>query len=73
METQKRSFFIYFLSLSKDRIVSADKMMNGAKGPVWHKNQKDQGIILKGLRGVDKSDPTKFKLECLIYLHVSEV
>lgn len=25
-----------------------------AKGPVWHKKQKQQGIIPKGLRGVDK-------------------
>jgi hypothetical protein len=29
-------------------------MMNKAKGPVWHKKQKDLGIIPKGLRGVDK-------------------
>lgn len=29
-------------------------MMNRAKGPVWHKKQKDQGIIPKGLRGLDK-------------------
>lgn len=25
-----------------------------AKGPVWHRKQKEQGIIPKGLRGVDK-------------------
>ena len=29
-------------------------MMNRAKGPVWHKKQKEQGIIPKGLRGLDK-------------------
>jgi len=29
-------------------------MMNEAKGPVWHKKQKDQGIIPKKLRGLDK-------------------
>ena len=29
-------------------------MMNQAKGPVWHKKQKDKGIIPKGLRGMDK-------------------
>jgi len=29
-------------------------MMNQAKGPIWHKKQKDKGIIPKGLRGVDK-------------------
>ena len=29
-------------------------MMVRAKGPVWHKKHKDQGIIPKGLRGLDK-------------------
>ena len=29
-------------------------MMNHARGPVWHKKQKDKGIIPNGLRGVDK-------------------
>jgi len=29
-------------------------MMNEAKGPVWHKKQKDQGIVPKNLRGLDK-------------------
>ncbi len=29
-------------------------MMNKAKGPVWHKKQKEKGIIPKGLRGVDR-------------------
>jgi len=28
--------------------------MNKAKGPVWHKKQKEKGIIPKGLRGIDK-------------------
>lgn len=29
-------------------------MMIKAKGPVWHKKQKEQGIIPKGLTGIDK-------------------
>ena len=29
-------------------------MMNEAKGPVWHKKQKEQGIVPKKLRGLDK-------------------
>lgn len=29
-------------------------MMVRAKGPVWHQKQKKQGIIPKGLRGLDK-------------------
>ena len=28
--------------------------MNRAKGPQWHKKQKDKGIIPKNLRGIDK-------------------
>lgn len=28
--------------------------MNRAKGPIWHKKQKDKGIIPDGLRGLDK-------------------
>jgi len=40
--------------LSDDNVISADKMMNKAKGPVWHKKQKEQGIIPEGLRGIDK-------------------
>ena len=29
-------------------------MMNRAKGPKWHKKQKDKGIIPKNLHGIDK-------------------
>ena len=28
--------------------------MTKAKGPVWHKKQKEKGIIPKGLRGIDR-------------------
>jgi hypothetical protein len=35
-------------------VISADKMMNRAKGPVWHKKQKDKGIVPKKLRALDK-------------------
>jgi hypothetical protein len=34
-------------------VVSADKMMIQARGPVWHRKQQKQGIIPKGLRGLD--------------------
>jgi hypothetical protein len=34
-------------------VVSADKMMVHARGPVWHRKQQVQGIIPKGLRGLD--------------------
>jgi hypothetical protein len=45
-------------------------MMVRAKGPVWHKKQKQQGIIPKGLRGLDK-DATwgKSKAKGWIYGH----
>lgn len=54
MESQQRLFFRYFLNLSGHRVISADKMMNRSKGPVWHKKWKEKGIIPKRLRGVDK-------------------
>lgn len=47
-------FFRYFLNLSGIRVISADKMMNKAAGPVWHHKWKEKGIIPKGLRGIDK-------------------
>lgn len=34
-------------------MISADKMMVRAAGPVWHRKQQKQGIIPKGLRGLD--------------------
>jgi len=34
--------------------VSADKMMVKARGPVWHKKQKAQGIVPNGLHGLDR-------------------
>lgn len=44
----------YFLNLTNDRAISADKMMNKAKGPIWPKKQKDNGIVPKKLRPLDK-------------------
>ena len=35
-------------------MVSGDKMMNKALGPVWHTKQKAQGILPERLRGVDQ-------------------
>ena len=53
-------------------MISADKMMNRAKGPLWHKKQKEQGIIPKNLRGIDK-DATwaKSKADGWVYGHGS--
>ena len=35
-------------------MVSADKMMNRALGPVWHPQQKKQGVLPARLHGVDQ-------------------
>jgi hypothetical protein len=40
--------------LDSDKVVSGDKMMITAKGPVWHKKYKEKGIIPNGLRGLDQ-------------------
>jgi hypothetical protein len=34
-------------------VVSTDKMMMRARGPVWHRKQQQQGIIPTGLTGLD--------------------
>ena len=54
MENLQDLFFKYFLNLTSIREVSSDKMMIKSLGPVWHKKQKEQNIIPKGLRGVDR-------------------
>jgi hypothetical protein len=40
--------------LTGDKVISADKMINKKRVPVWHKKRKPQGIIPKGLRGIDR-------------------
>ena len=47
-------FFKYFLEVTSINVVSADKMMVKARGPVWHQKQKKRNIMPKGLRGVDR-------------------
>ena len=47
------TFIKYFHQTTCDNVVSADKMMVHARGPVWHRKQQVQGIIPKGLRGLD--------------------
>jgi hypothetical protein len=43
-----------FLQRPSSNVVSGDKMMNKALGPVWHTTQKAPGIIPEGLRGLDQ-------------------
>jgi hypothetical protein len=47
-------YFKSFLQSTSSKVVSGDKMMNKALGPVWHAKHKAQGIIPDGLRGVDQ-------------------
>jgi hypothetical protein len=47
------TFSKYFHHSTCDSVVSADKMMVQARGPVWHRKHQEQGIIPKGLTGLD--------------------
>lgn len=49
---------------------SADKMMVKARGPVWHKKQKAQNIVPKGLHGLDRAATWSFsRYDGWIYGH----
>ena len=43
----------FFHQSTYDEVVRADKMMIHVRGPVWHRNQQESGIIPKGLTGLD--------------------
>jgi len=43
-----------FLQNTSSKVISGDKMMNKALGPVWHTKHKAQGVIPAGLHGVDQ-------------------
>jgi hypothetical protein len=43
----------FFHRTTCDEVVSADKMMIHARGPVWHRQQQKQGIRPEGLHGLD--------------------
>ena len=45
----------HFLGLKviRGKTLSADKTLLEAKGPKWHKEDREKGVIPKGLRGVD--------------------
>ena len=46
------TFSKFFHQTTCDKVVSADKMMIQARGPVGHRTQQKQGINPKGLRGL---------------------
>jgi hypothetical protein len=43
-----------FLQRTSCQVVSGDKMMNKALGPVWHTKHNAQGMLPERLRGVDQ-------------------
>jgi hypothetical protein len=43
----------FFHRTTGDQVVSTDKMMIHARGPVWHRQQQPQGIIPAGRHGLD--------------------
>jgi hypothetical protein len=47
------TFIKFFHQTTYDEVVSADKMMIHARGPVWHRKPQQQGIIPAGLHGLD--------------------
>jgi hypothetical protein len=53
LEAVQDTFSRYFHQTTCDKVVSADKMMVHARGPVWHRKHQAQGIIPKGLHGLD--------------------
>jgi len=53
LEKAQDTFIRFFHQNTCDDVVSADKMMVHARGPVWHRQQQKQGIIPERLRGLD--------------------
>jgi hypothetical protein len=53
LERVQETVIKFFHQTTCDQVVSADKMMIHARGPVWHRQQPKQGIIPEGLTGLD--------------------
>jgi hypothetical protein len=65
-------WFKSFLQRTSSKVVSGDKMMNKAWGPVWHTKQKAQGLIPEGLHGVDReATSSKSQSDGWVYGHGS--
>jgi hypothetical protein len=64
------TFIKFFHQSTCDKVVSADKMMIHARGPVWHRKQQKQGIIPKGLTGLDTAASWSYsKSDSWVYGH----
>lgn len=51
----------YFHQTTCAKVVSADKMMGHARGPVWQRKDQTPGIIPKGLRGLDTAGTWSYR------------
>jgi hypothetical protein len=61
-----------FLQRTSCQVVSGDKMMNKALGPVWHTKHKAQGVLPERLRGVDQEATwSKSRSDGWVYGHGS--
>jgi hypothetical protein len=70
LEAVQDTFSKYFHQSTCDKVVSTDKMMVHARGPVWHRKHQTQGIIPKGLRGLDTDGTWSYsKSEGWVYGH----
>jgi hypothetical protein len=70
LEQVQDTFIKCFHQTTCDNVVSADKMMVHTRGPVWHRKQQAQGIIPKGLRGLDTEGTWSYsRSEGWIYGH----
>jgi len=64
------TFSKFFHQTTCDNVVSTDKMMMRARGPVWHRKQQQQGIIPTGLTGLDTEAPWSYsKSDGWVYGH----
>ena len=65
-------FFRSFLQDTSRTVISGDKMMNKALGPVWHRKHQRQGLIPPGLRGLDREATWSYsKSDGWVYGHGS--
>jgi hypothetical protein len=72
LENQQDLFAKSFLRDTSIKEVSADKMMTAARGGVWHKKDKDKGVVPDGLTGLDKAATWSYsKADGWIYGHGS--
>jgi hypothetical protein len=72
LENQQDLFAKSFLEDTSIKEASADKMMTPTRGGVWHKKDKDKGVVPNGLTGLDKQATWSYsKADGWVYGHGS--